>query len=208
MVSIEMAPVYGRRGRAIGSADACNRKYSLEALEEFASVRRDAGEGNRSMTSDEEPGDYASSPCYQHEFGDSVPTLAADVANRLNELLEGERAGAMGIRDMNTAVGEELRSVLEAVARDEARFCSMLRRQLLRHGCEPSRGVGVFYEKLAGRPTLDDKLRLLDRGQTAVVRTLDELLPSISDVALRADLQEMRDTHVRNIQACAKYLSG
>jgi rubrerythrin len=130
------------------------------------------------------------------------------VAARLNKLLEGERAGTMGVLDMNTVVGEELRAVLDTVAKDEARFCSMLRRHLVRHGYEPSKEVGVFYEKLAKRRTLEDKLRLLDRGQSAVVRALDDLVPSISDVALREDLEEMRDTHIRNIEACAKYLNG
>ncbi|MEQ8861261.1 MAG: DUF6306 domain-containing protein [Pseudomonadales bacterium] len=95
--------------------------------------------------------------------------IPADVAARLNQLLEGERAGAMGVLDMNAVVGEELQRVLDAVAKDEARFCSMLRRHLVRHGYEPSREVGVFYEKPTRRPTLEDKLRLLDRGQSAVV---------------------------------------
>ena len=134
--------------------------------------------------------------------------ISVDVAARLNKLLEGERAGTMGVLDMNTVVGEELRAVLDTVAKDEARFCSMLRRHLVRHGYEPSKQVGVFYEKLAKRRTLEDKLRLLDRGQSAVVRALDDLVPSISDVALREDLEEMRDTHIRNIEACAKYLNG
>lgn len=160
------------------------------------------------MAGDDESRGYASSPCYQHEFDDPAPTIPCDVAARLNELLEGERAGAMGIIDMNAAIGEELQSVLDAVAKYEARFCSMLRRHLVRHGYEPSRGVGVFYEKLTKRPTLEDKLRLLDRGQSAVVRALDDLLPSISDAALREDLEEMRTTHIRNVETCAKYLNG
>lgn len=157
-------------------------------------------------TDDDEPREYASSPCYQHEFDDLSAVLPQDVAARLNELLEGERAGAMGVLDMNTAVGDELHSVLEAVARDEARFCAMLRRHLLRFGHEPSPRVGVFYEKLNQRTTFNDKLRLLDRGQSAVVRVLDDLLPTIDDPALHEDLEDMRDTHVRNIEICAKYL--
>jgi hypothetical protein len=55
------------------------------------------------------------------------------------------------------------------------------------------------------RETLDDKLRLLDRGQSAVVRILDELLPEIRDAQMRAELVEMRDVHVRNIERCARY---
>lgn len=160
------------------------------------------------MAQEDEFREYASPPCFQHELEGPAAMISVDVAARLNELLEGERAGTMGVLDMNTVVGEELRAVLDAVAKDEARFCSMLRRHLVRHGYEPSKEVGVFYEKLAKRRTLEDKLRLLDRGQSAVVRALDDLVPSISDVALRDDLEEMRDTHIRNIEACAKYLNG
>lgn len=158
------------------------------------------------MAGDDEPREYASSPCYQHEIDDPSAALTQEIAASLNELLEGERAGAMGVLDMNSAVGDELHSVLDAVAWDEARFCSMLRRHLLRYGHEPSRRIGVFYEKLSKRTTFNDKLRLLDRGQSAVVRVLDDLLPMIDDPARREDLEDMRDTHVRNIEICAKYL--
>lgn len=34
----------------------------------------------------------------------------------------------------------------------------------------------------------------------------DDLLPTIDDPVLHEDLQDMRDTHVRNIEICAKYL--
>lgn len=160
------------------------------------------------MSRTDEPSAYASPPCYLGELEDPAPAIPAEVAVRLNELLEGERAGAKGILDMNVADDEALATVLDDVARDEARFCAMLRRHLTRLGYEPSRDVGVFYEKLASRPSLDDKLRLLDRGQSAVVRMLDALLPSIEDDELRIDLEEMRDTHIRNIETCAQFLAS
>lgn len=158
------------------------------------------------MSSHEEPGEYASSPCYEHEFADPAVRISPQIAADLNQLLEGERAGAKGLLDMKQGVDEELRAVLDAVARDEARFCAMLRRHLERHGHSASPAVGVFYEKLEAREDLQAKLRLLDRGQSAVVRALDALLPSIADPGMREDLEEMRDTHVRNIEICARYL--
>jgi hypothetical protein len=81
----------------------------------------------------------------------------------------------------------------------------MLARQIERLGGAPSRETGAFYDKLMARETLDDKLRLLDRGQSAVVRILDELLPEIRDAQMRAELVEMREVHVRNIERCARY---
>jgi hypothetical protein len=154
---------------------------------------------------------YASSPCYQHEFEDAgTPALSLDeIARRLNELVEGERAGARGLIDIKASVaGSPLGELLDRVARDEARFCAMLGRQLSRLGFPVSRETGVFYEKLLKRETLDDQLRLLDRGQSAVVRMLEELLPSVRDAELHADLVEMRDTHVENIRACAEFLTS
>lgn len=161
-----------------------------------------------SPSDDDIPREYASSPCYQREFDHASCADLHEIAARLNELVEGERAGAKGLIDMRDGVSGELAQVLDAVARDEARFCAMLGHHLTRLGYVPSRNVGVFYEKLAKRTTLDDKLRLLDRGQAAVVRVLDELLPSIRDSALYRDLEEMRATHVRNIAACAAFLDG
>lgn len=156
---------------------------------------------------DDEPGEFASSPCYQHELDGtpSEPLSTERLAARLNELLEGERAGARGLIEMRSGHDDELGRLLGAVAQDEARFCAMLGRHLARLGYPPSRETGVFYHKLAQRQTLADKLRLLDRGQAAVVRALDGLLEAIDDPELRADLEEMRECHVRNLEACAVY---
>ncbi|MGE0625594.1 MAG: DUF6306 domain-containing protein [Pseudomonadales bacterium] len=149
---------------------------------------------------------YASPPCSQHEF-DAAPALSLEeIAGRLNELLEGERAGARGLIDMKAASGDAaLTELLDAVARDEARFCAMLGHHLERLGYTPSRKTGVFYEKLKARETLEAQLHLLDRGQSAVVRMLDEILPSVREPELLADLTEMRETHIENIRRCAEY---
>lgn len=156
---------------------------------------------------DREPRPFASPPCYQHEV--EAPLTLEDIAARLNELLEGERAGARGLIDMKAASDDpQLSALLDAVARDEARFCAMLGRHLTRLGHAPSRRTGVFYEKLLARETLAAQLQLLDRGQSAVVRMLDELLLSIRDPELLADLGEMRDTHIENIRKCAEFPIG
>ena len=149
---------------------------------------------------------YASPPCYQHEL-EAVPELTAEeIATRLNVLLEGERAGARGLIDMKGESDDPaLVELLDAVARDEARFCAMLGHHLARLGHTPSRKTGVFYEKLKARETLEARIHLLDRGQSAVVRMLDEMLPSIRDADLLTDLTEMREIHVENIRRCAEY---
>ncbi|HEX7034135.1 MAG TPA: DUF6306 domain-containing protein [Pseudomonadales bacterium] len=154
--------------------------------------------------------DYASPPCFQHELeGAGFAGMDREyVLTRLDTLLEGERAGARGLRDTRADFGDgPLGELLAEVGRDEARFCAMLTRHIERLGGTPSRATGVFYEKLLSRPDPQARLRLLDRGQKAVVDMLDDLLGRTLDMELRRDLEEMREVHVQNIARCAAYLA-
>jgi hypothetical protein len=155
------------------------------------------------MTNEDEPRPYASPPCYAHELAADALT-DAEIVTYLNGLLEGERAGARGLTDMARGTRDAaLAELLRSVARDEGRYCVMLRTHIQRLGGVPTDATGVFYDKLRAREGLPAKLALLDRGQSAVVRSLDETLPRISDAALRADLLEMRQVHIENIARCA-----
>ncbi len=121
----------------------------------------------------------------------------------LNQLLEGERAGARGVGAMSRqAASAGTRAILREIARDEARFCAMLIRQVARLGGAPSPRTGAFYAKLAAVERADEQLDLLERGQGWVVRKLSEALPRIADAALHADLREMLEAHLRNIERC------
>ena len=152
---------------------------------------------------------FASPACSRHEL-DEAGFRGMDrsgVLSQLNELLEGERAGARGLRDTRAEFSDaELGRVIEEVGRDEARYCAMLTRHIERLGGTPSRETGVFYDKLLQRPDTVARLELLDRGQQAVVRALERLLALTLDAELRADLEEMRDRHVHNIRRCAEFL--
>lgn len=155
--------------------------------------------------------DYASPPCFQHELeGACSNEMDREyVLTRLGVLLEGERAGARGLRDTRGEFGDgPLAELLAEVRRDEARFCAMLTQQIERLGGTPTRATGVFYDKLLSRPDPQARLRLLDRGQKAVVGMLDELLGRTLDMELRRELEEMREVHVTNIARCAEYLTG
>jgi hypothetical protein len=152
---------------------------------------------------------YASPPCSQCELEPEAfgGMNREAVVAQLNQLLEGERAGARGLRDTQASFGSgELADVLTDVTRDEARYCGMLTRHIERLGGSPSRVTGVFYDKLLARPDLIARLRLLDRGQKAVVASLDDLLAQTLDAELRGDLEEMREIHLRNIDRCASHL--
>ena len=152
---------------------------------------------------DDEIRPYASPVCYAHEF-ELNPLPTAEVITFLNGLLEGERAGAQGLVDMaKTTRDANLEQLLLDVARDEGRYCVMLRAHIQRLGGTATNATGVFYEKLMAREGLAAQLKLLDRGQSAVVSAIEAAMPRVADASLRDDLIEMRDVHVRNIARCA-----
>lgn len=143
----------------------------------------------------------ASSPCYADDQARS-PYTEAELIELLNELLESERAGARGLNDLSKQQSSpEMQTLMLALAKDEGRFCVMLRTHVQRLGGTPSDATGAFYEKLLAREGLAAQMSLLDRGQSAVVDMLTEMLPRLRDDALLTDLQEMRAVHIDNIEA-------
>jgi nitronate monooxygenase len=59
--------------------------------------------------------------------------------------------------------------------------------------------VGAFYDKAMAITDLTERMALLNRGQSWVVRKLRELLPRVRDESLRIDLQKMLESHEANI---------
>lgn len=152
-------------------------------------------------------GGYSSPPCFLHELDASyLGYLPGDeVLALLNELIEAERAGAKVVGRLGeTATDQTVATTLRAVAKDEARFCAMLRRHVARLGGTPSRKTGLFHDKVMALDGIGPRLDLLNRGQGWVVRKLREALPRLHDEALRRDLQDMLTVHERNIQYCSE----
>lgn len=148
---------------------------------------------------------YSSPPCFLHEVDPAYSGYLSneDTVELLNTLLEAERAGARGVAAMSQDPDSaEIKPLLDEVAGDEARFCGMLTRHIKRLGGRPSRVTGSFYGKLLARETLRARLEFLDRGQSWVVRELQEALPRIADDTLHADLVDMLRVHERNIARC------
>jgi nitronate monooxygenase len=184
--------------------------------ENSAAASGDAATGERRATPERRLDDastvgYSSPPCQLHEVDPSYLGYSspAEVLELLNKLLEAERAGARGAREMSSlAQSERTREALQGVAKDEARFCAMLFGHITRLGEVPSRRTGAFHEKLAALQALDDRLELLNRGQGWVVHKLEEAVPKIADDPLRADLREMLDAHQRNIERCTELIDS
>jgi hypothetical protein len=150
---------------------------------------------------------FASPPCLRHEvdptdLGYLSPSL---VIALLNELLEGERAGARGLVEIaGEGTDPSDSGVLRDIGLDEARFCAMLARHITRLGGTPSRETGMFYGKLLALENFPERIALLGRGQAWVVRKLEGVLARIGDYGLHRDLKDMLAVHQRNIQRCKR----
>ncbi len=147
----------------------------------------------------------ASPPCSMADIDPAYSGLlpAQELLDLLNQLLEGERAGARGITETCLPLAPPAdHEALREIAADEGRFCSMLYRHIVRLGGTPSSAIGGFVDKLAQTETFTQRLELLNRGQGWVVRKLSEALPRIDDDCLHADLTEMLLVHEQNIERC------
>jgi uncharacterized protein DUF6306 len=125
--------------------------------------------------------------------------------DRLNELLEAERAGVDTLsRLFPEARGPEMQKLFEAVRDDEAWSCAGLVRSIKTLGGVISEKKGDFADKVMHEPTLAARLTLLNRGQGWVVKRLDGLLAEGLPASVGSFLQEMKTRHLANIEACER----
>lgn len=126
-----------------------------------------------------------------------------ETIERLNELLEAERAGVETMsRLINGATTPEMRKLFEEVRDDEAWSCAGLARAITRLGGALSEKKGDFATKVMAAAALPDRLKLLNRGQGWVEKRLGALLEKELDEESRPFLHEMRIVHLRNIERC------
>jgi nitronate monooxygenase len=150
-----------------------------------------------------------SPPCFMREVDPAYAgyLTRAELIELLNELLEGERAGAKASTRWLTEGNEEnVHSALRRIAVDEWQFCGMLSRHIRALGATPSLATGPFYEKLMAIPDLPKRLAFLNRGQGWVVRRLRDALPCVQDDRLYEDLKVMLQVHEANIGRCERLL--
>ena len=125
--------------------------------------------------------------------------------DRLNELLEAERAGVDALsRLFPESRGPEMQRLFEGVRDDEAWSCAGLVRSVKALGGTLSEKKGDFADKVMREPTLGTRLRLLNRGQGWVVKRLDGLLGETLPASIRDFLEEMKARHLANIAACER----
>jgi len=161
-------------------------------------------------TDDESPKNVSSPACAMHEADDAYMGFLGkeELIALLNELLEAERAGARVTLESARAAGSgAIAELMQAVQRDEARWCAMLLRHIKALGGTPSSRVGAFYDKAMAIADLVERIRFLNRGQGWVVRKLRDMLPRVRDNRLHADVAEMLRSHEANIALANKVSS-
>jgi nitronate monooxygenase len=125
--------------------------------------------------------------------------------DRLNELLEAERAGVETLsRLFPEARTPETKKLFAQVRDDEAWSCAGLARSIKTLGGVMSEKKGDFAEKVMSEPTLAARLRLLNRGQGWVVKRLEGLLGEALPASVSDFLGEMKTRHIANIEACER----
>lgn len=132
-----------------------------------------------------------------------------ELIDLLNALLEAERAGVETANHlMKEYKLEELDAQYKRLKKDEAWSCAGLHKAILREGGAPSMHVGDFIGKVTALNTLNDKLKLLIKGQAWVARKIDLAISYGTKPETEEFLKEMKEKHDTNIGGLDKYLHG
>lgn len=129
---------------------------------------------------------------------------AEELVERLNMLLEAERAGAKVLAaflddyERDTPAWRQL----AVVQRDEATNCVILIDLIRRVNGAPSQVTGDFQGKALAVEGKVARLQFLNRGQKWVARKISEALPRLEQNFVRSALLAMHESHLLNIEAC------
>ena len=127
--------------------------------------------------------------------------------DRMQELLEAERAGVKCLAAMADSSPEgEKKDFLIFLRNDEGRFCAGLHRLIRDRKGTPTDRVGSFAEKVLALKGEAERLALLVKGQSWVVRKIDEIPSGEMTPGEKEFFDDMRKAHVVNIEACRKYM--
>lgn len=129
------------------------------------------------------------------------------MVERMQELLEAERAGVacLSVLAEESAPGEKKEFLLK-LRNDEGRFCAGLYRLIELRGGTPRRSVGAFADKVLALAEESERLVLLNKGQSWVVRKINEIPREEMTSGESTFFAEMKEAHAANIEACLKYI--
>jgi hypothetical protein len=126
-----------------------------------------------------------------------------------NMLLEAERAGVTVLGELVRQVDEErLTAELKKFLRDEGANCRVLINLIQDIGATPSDKTGAFVGKVRALKNLDEKIKLLIRGQAWVARKIQEfhnLVPAGSPYLF---LEAIKMQHDENVGTLTEYFEA
>src|SRR5215469_12820698 len=112
--------------------------------------------------------DNSSPVCYANEADPGYMGYAntQELIAFLNEMLEAERAGArVTLESAREAGSGDFADLLQAIHRDESRWCALCLRWIGQLGGTPSDKTGAFHEKAMAIGSLEERANFLNRGQ-------------------------------------------
>jgi nitronate monooxygenase len=137
----------------------------------------------------------------------AADTKGSEVVDRMQELLAAERAGVRCLVVMaDQASDGERKTFLSALRNEEGRYCAGLNRLLRARGVAPGQTVGAFADKVLALPGEAERLALLVKGQSWVLRKIDEIQQHALTGEEKSFFAEMREGHEAGIAACREHL--
>lgn len=126
--------------------------------------------------------------------------MSQEIIERLNKLLEAERAGVQTADYLAEVVKKpEIREGMKMVLKDEGACCKGLYDSIIAYGGLPTDKTGDFIDKIKATAGETEKLVLLNKGQGWVVKKVEELINMVDKEDTLSFLKKMKDDHIRNI---------
>jgi Domain of unknown function (DUF6306) len=134
-------------------------------------------------------------------------TDAMTLLDLYNMLLEAERAGVTVLGELVRQVEEErLTAALKKFLRDEGANCRILMNLIHDLGKTPSDKTGAFVSKVRALETLDEKIRLLIRGQAWVARKIQEFHNLVPAGSTYLFMEAIKMQHEENVGTLKRYM--
>ena len=122
----------------------------------------------------------------------------------LNQLLEAEKAGVETLAFLLESAPDN--TLFQHVKEDEAWSCRGLIESIRREKGQMSTNTGDFTDKVKALPTQKEQLQLLNKGQSWVVRKIDQALKLDMEPETKQFLFEMKQRHTQNIEECERLI--
>jgi len=124
-----------------------------------------------------------------------------------NMLLEAERAGVAVLSELVQQIDDHrLRPLLKKFLRDEGVNCRILSSLIHDLGTKPSNKIGVFADKVRQLDSMDEKVRLLIRGQAWVARKIQEFRYRLPAGSPYFFMEAIKIQHEENVEILKKLL--